>query len=579
MRCRSIASGSSSVKPTVHVGNLIGTLSLSGIRGLRIASNPWRRATVPQLALGNASQVQFYLNANPIASFGTSTITFAEEVAPCSPGQKLQVAYRNARTNDNAPFEGAVETPGGDGGTGSPRRCYAELCTVQAYDSASRTATLTEALARTYEVPVFIDPDLQCLRAFNVTSVVAENITVEGIDIVIPAYVRQGGSQNQGVSAYQCIDLTLRDIRVKGALGQGIMVSTCRHVLVEGCTVEMAPFYRLRSLLYGVEVQFSHYVTVQDHTTIFARYGTTISRGSTNVTVQRLISKSIHETGATADIHGGDCKNLTFRDFETVNRGLTLGNPTWTRGADGVTVENITGIGIAFVGSLRNVTVNNCQVGVCQFLDPNPDTGNGFNNATGASQGHCSQISIADSTFDYQSSANDLVAPLTFSHLNSIEPNRVGLEDIQFSNCEFLSNQVGNVVVRMQRGHMLSFTGFVSFKTCGFRFRGGFTGARAFFELFSPQVGLGLNGKIGPCEFAMDNCVFEDGSQATPAQIFVAQRLLVLNAKDCTYIRNAPPVTLDASLLEGPPKLFTVVTPPLGGDTEIHADGTQVWPI
>ena len=197
---------------------------------------------------------------------------------------------------------------------------------------------------------------------------VTENVLVHGL--------RVSGQSAEGfecwVRAGLCAGLTFQHCRGDRSYLSGICVQFSRDVTLDYCSGRDLYTGSGTGSSYTFQFDRCVNVSVSQSWVRGARYGVTLDHGCATVLVDGFCADGV--TVGAVDIHGGDSYDVTFNDINAENCDATLGNPSWRRGCNTVSVQNSKFRDLRVVSAVRNTSFDNVFANRINFETTDKDS-------------------------------------------------------------------------------------------------------------------------------------------------------------------------------------------------------------
>lgn len=328
------------------------------------------------------------------------------------------------------------------------RRCGGELVRVRSVSGAAfpYTVVLEEPTTQAYlSAADGGDPILAFLPD---NAIVTPYLSVRGL--------RVHGERKSGFECWMIASL-VANFRMAGSFCRdsyltGFAIAYCRSVTISGCTGQHLLNTGAGSS-YGFQIDHSVNVKVSNCIHVDSRYGAQIEGGSAACEFTGFLPLQV--TVGAFDIHGGQAYNILFENMDTTAcPNVVIGNSSWRRGADGVTVLGCKFNRMRLVTGIHNLTIEKCKGQVVKFEYDTKDP-----SAT-AWNGNPVNIAFVDTVLD---SPNPNPDGRTVSMPVYASATDYQIDNLTFENCELI-NRLGSGVLWVQNNTKK--TSSISFTDC-----------------------------------------------------------------------------------------------------------------
>jgi|GEM_PF-6628983 len=326
-----------------------------------------------------------------------------------------------------------------------------ELVLVTGYTAATRTVTIAAPTTQAYPLSTSVQ-----LSALPVGTVVEQNVTISGLKVKGQIYLRYGSH----LSVYYWKNFIVSKFQFKYGSLAGLSTSFCSDFSIERGNIQLLTKATLpEGKPWGYSIQLNRCVrgTVKSSSASSAQYILTVESGSCKISAQDI---SAVDCESSFDIHGGDAQDImVVRCAGPVP--ITIGNTSWRRGANGVTLTDCFAEGVRYGGAIRNATLTRVSAKYCVYeyvpKDPNP----------GAIAPILDTVACLNCSFTMPTGAGNYVLryPPTPGILSP--PTDYQIKDVTFNNCHFNAMNDGPILVVSYNTKIFS---NLKFDNCDFLF-------------------------------------------------------------------------------------------------------------
>lgn len=329
-----------------------------------------------------------------------------------------------------------------------PRFCGGELVRINSVTGANFPYTVKLEESTTQPYLSNADGGDAVLAFLPEDAIVTPYLSVRGLRVT--------GESKSGFECWMIASL-VANFRMVGSLCRysyltGYAIAYCRNVNISGSTGSNLLNTNAGSS-YGFQIDRSTKVSVSGCIQVDARYGAQIEGGSSECEFRGFLPLEI-SVGAF-DIHGGQAYDIMFENMDTTAcPDVVIGNSSWRRGANGVTVLGCKFNRMRLVTGIHNLTVEQCWGQVVKFEYDTKDP------STTAWNGNPVNISFVDTILD---SPNPNPDGRTVSMPVYASATNYQIDSMTFENCELI-NRLGSGVLWVQNNTRQSSS--ISFTNC-----------------------------------------------------------------------------------------------------------------
>ncbi len=243
------------------------------------------------------------------------------------------------------------------------------------------------------------------------------------------------------IAAYYVAGLTVQ--RTQGKLSQSTIFTTLysRDITMSRCSgAELAGAGNLTGEGYTFQFDRSVSITVRDCWAQDTRYGFVIERGSSKFLLSGIAARYCRS--AAVDVHGGDAYDGTIDRVTALgqelptdkfDQSIRLGNQTYKRGCDKVTITNSQTEFVEMTGAVRNSTWDGGKLSRVKIATTANDT------TVGAPPGYPSVVTVRNCTITNPAATSLNVIEIT----GTLSPSTFRFVTVRFDNCTIIQQNTG----------------------------------------------------------------------------------------------------------------------------------------